>query len=93
MKTFKSYLGEAIKGWKNAHSDIMRNRSAQASADNTVHLHLLKKDGKESGMHDARKSFSSEKEARDYHDKIKRLNPKRAISHNLYINNKLADKL
>lgn len=86
-------LVEAIKGWKHAHSDIMRNRAAQSAADNEVALHSLKKDGSESGMHDARKTFRSEEEAREYHKRVRGLNPNRNIRHNLYINGKHSETL
>ena len=89
----KTKLVEAIKGWKHAHSDIMKNRAAAASADNEVVLHSLKKDGSESGMHDARKTFKSEEEAREYHKRVRGLNPNRNIRHNLYINGKHAETL
>jgi hypothetical protein len=86
MLGFKQYLEEAIKGWKHAHSDIMKFRSSQGKE---VHLHKLKKDGTESGMHDARKSFKSEEEARAHHENIKKLNPKSNIQHNLYVGDKV----
>lgn len=85
MITFKE-LTEAIKGWKHAHSDIMKNRANQGKE---VFLHTLKKDGTESKMHDARKSFRSEEEAREHHTRVKGLNPTRKIMHNLYVGDKV----
>ena len=89
MISFKDYLNEdldeAIKGWKHAHSDIAKMRAAAASAGNDVKLVRLKKDGKESGMHDATKTFKSEEEARAHHENMVKLNPGRGIAHNLYV--------
>lgn len=86
IKTFEEYLEEEIKGWKHAHSDIMRSR---AEVGKNVTLHKLTKDGKESGMHDAKKSFRSEEEAIKHHENIKNLNPNKKISHNLYVNGEM----
>ena len=83
-------LEEAIKGWKHAHSDIMKSR---ANSSKSVHLHLLKKDGKESGMNDARKSFSSEKEAEAHHKRVHELNPGKKYKHNMYVDGKLVKTL
>ncbi len=77
---------ENIKGWKNAHSDIMKHR---AESGKDVHLVSLKKDGTESKMHDAKKSFKSEEEARAHHKRVKELNPNRNIAHNLYVDGKV----
>ena len=84
MKTFKQF-NEVIKGWKNVHSDLAKIRRSQSDASKEVKLVALKKDGKESKMHDAIKSFSSEEEARAHHDNVKKLNPTRGIRHNLYV--------
>lgn len=78
-------LDEAIKGWKHAHSDIAKARAAASSASNNVKLVRLKKDGKESGMHDATKTFKSEDEARAHHANMVKLNPGKNIAHNLYV--------
>jgi len=93
MKTFKSYMNEDIKGWKNAHTDIMKIKKAASDASKSVHLHRLTAAGKESGLHDARKPFKSEKEARDHHSYILSINPGKKISHNLYVDNKLVTSL
>lgn len=85
MISFKDYITEAIKGWKHAHSDIAKARSAASSASNDVKLVRLKKDGKESGMHDATKTFKSEDEARAHHKRMTELNPGKGIAHNLYV--------
>jgi hypothetical protein len=86
MITFKEYLSEAIKGWKHAHNDLAKIRSASSDAQKSVTLVSLKKDGSESKMHDATKTFKSEEEARAHHENIKKLNPSRTIRHNLYVN-------
>lgn len=88
MLTFKTYIQEAIKGWKHAHSDLMKIRSSAASAEHSFKLVRLKKDGNESGMHDAAKSFKSEEEARKHHENLIKLNPGKNIAHNLYIDGK-----
>jgi hypothetical protein len=92
MKTFKE-LTEAIKGWKNAQLDIAKSRSQAAQAGNNVKLVRLKKDGSESGMHNAASTYSSEQEARDKHENLKKLNPTSNIMHNLYVDGKLVEKL
>jgi hypothetical protein len=89
MISFKDYMTEAIKGWKHAHSDIMKIRSTAADSQKQVRLVKLKKDGSESKMHDAEKRFKSENEARTHHENIKRLNPNRGIAHNLYVGDKV----
>ena len=81
-------MDEAIKGWKNAASDIRKVRSAASDAKKSAVLVSLKKDGNESGMHDAKSYYASEEEARNKHDSITKLNPTRKIRHNLYVDNK-----
>jgi hypothetical protein len=81
-------LDEAIKGWKNAASDIRKQRSAASDAKKSAVLVSLKKDGSESGMHDAKSYHASEEEARKKHDTITKLNPNRKIRHNLYVDGK-----
>ncbi len=78
-------LDENIKGWKHAASDISKMRSAQGK---TVKLVSLKKDGNESKMHDATKTFRSEDEAQEHHDRVTKLNPNSKIRHNLYVDGK-----
>ena len=93
MKSFKKFVLEAsseeldenIKGWKHAASDISKMRSTQGK---TVKLVSLKKDGNESKMHDASKTFRSEDEAQEHHDRVTKLNPKSKIRHNLYVDGK-----
>jgi preprotein translocase subunit YajC len=82
----KEGVAEGIKGWKHAHSDMMKHR---AESGKDVHLVSLKKDGTESKMHDAKKSFKSEEEARAHHKRVKELNPNRTIAHNLYVGGKV----
>ena len=89
MMTFK----ESIKGWKNAHSDIMKIRGKAAEQNKSVTLTRLKKDGSESGMHDASKSFSSEEEAKRHHKNLVDLNPSKNIAHNLYVDGKHKETL
>lgn len=86
MITFKNYLEEAIKGWKHAHNDIAKARAAGRAAADNVQLVRLKKDGNESKMHDATKTFGSEEEARAHHENMVKLNPGKGIAHNLYVN-------
>lgn len=81
-------LGEEIKGWKNAARDIRKFRSAASDAKKSAVLVSLKKDGSESGMHDAKSYHASEEEARKKHDTITKLNPNRKIRHNLYVDDK-----
>lgn len=86
-------VSEAIKGWKHAHSDIARNRAAQKEAGKSVHTVRLKKDGSESGMHDAKKGHSSAEAACEYHKSLEQYNPGKKIQHNLYVDGKLVKKL
>jgi len=86
-------LDEAIKGWKNAASDIRKFRSAASDAKKSAMLVSLKKDGSESGMHDAKSYHASEEEARKKHETITKLNPNRKIRHNLYVDGKKVDTL
>jgi len=86
-------LEEAIKGWKNAASDIRKQRSAASDAKKSAMLVSLKKDGNESGMHDAKSYHASEEEARKKHETITKLNPNRKIRHNLYVDGKKVDTL
>lgn len=86
-------LQEAIKGWKHAHSDLAKWRAAKKAAAQSVKLVSLKKDGSESKMHDAVKTFDTEAEAKEYHNRIVSLNPTRNIKHNLYVDGKLVGEL
>lgn len=81
-------LQEAIKGWKHASSDLAKWRAAKKAAGQTVKLVSLKKDGNESKMHDATKTFDTEAQAREYHDRIVSLNPGKTIRHHLYVDDK-----
>ena len=83
---FEDFLTEAIKGWKHAHNDLSKIRRDQSSASNEWHTHSLTKAGKESGMHDARKSHASREAAEAHHANLKKLNPNSSIKHNLYHN-------
>jgi hypothetical protein len=85
VKKEEADLDENIKGWKNAASDIQKMRSAQGK---TVKLVSLKKDGTESKMNDATKTFRSEDEAQEHHDRVTKLNPKSKIAHNMYVDGK-----
>lgn len=86
-------LFEEIKGWKNANRDIASARRAQDKASSEVKLVKLKKDGAESGMHDATSYFKTEEEARKKAEAIKAMNPGRDIAYNLYVNSELIGKL
>ena len=86
-------VDEEIKGMKHAGSILTKMRAANAEAKRTVALVRLKKDGGESGMHDARKSFNTEEDARKHHEQIVGYNPKSLIRHNLYIDGKLKEVL
>lgn len=86
-------LQEAIKGWKHAHRDLTKMRSDRAAAQHTAKLVSIKKDGTESRMHDAAKTFPTEAEAREYHARIVKLNPGRNIRHNLYVDGNLVHML
>ena len=90
LNRLKESVSEAIKGWKNAHSDIAKARSEQGK---NVVLHRLKNDGTESGMATARTSFSSEEEALRRHEDMVKLNPGKKIGHNLYVDGKFIKAL
>jgi hypothetical protein len=76
---------EAIAKWKNAHGDIAKHRAEQGKE---VTLVSLKKDGTEGKMPDATKSFKTEAEAREYHDRVVKLNPGKLVRHNIYCDGK-----
>lgn len=84
---------EEIKGWKNAHSDFAKARQLKSREAKNVKLVRLKNDGAESKMHDSSSWYNSEDEAKEYHDRIVKLNPTRIIRHNLYVDNKLVGRL
>lgn len=86
-------LQEAIKGWKNAQSDIMKMRAAQRAASHAAKLVSVKKDGTESRMHDAISTYPTEAEARARHEDLVKMNPGRNITHNLYVDNQFVEKL
>lgn len=81
-------IREEIKGWKNAANDIAKARREAGNDAASVKLVTLKKDGSESGMHDATSHHKDEAEARATHDRIVGLNPNRKIKHNLYVGGK-----
>jgi hypothetical protein len=72
---------------------ISRMRTQRAAQSHEAKLVSLKKDGTESRMHDAAKTFPTEAEARSYHAHIVKLNPGKQIRHNLYVNNQLVGPL
>jgi hypothetical protein len=88
-----SELHEAIKGWKHAHSDLIKMRAAKAQSAHTAKLVSLKKDGTESRMHDAETTYATEAEARTRHADLVKLNPGRRIRHNLYVDGKFMEVL
>ena len=57
------------------YRDLQAARASQREGTKTVELVTLRKDGKPSGMHDARKRFNSEQEALDYVKRVRGLNP------------------
>jgi hypothetical protein len=83
-------LMEEIKGWKHAHRDLAKWRSQARAAAQPVKLVRLKKDGTESKLHDAVTTFDTEQAAREYHNRLVRLNPTHNIKHNLYVNHELS---
>jgi hypothetical protein len=85
MKPLREIVGlrEEIKGWKNAHSDIMKMRRAQSNDAKEFTVHQLKKDGTPSGMHDAKKKFGSEEEAHKHIKYMRELNPTRNLRYHL----------
>ena len=87
MKTFSQFV-EDIKGWKHAGSDIAAARRAASAEKDTVHLHNLRADGEESGMHDARTGFRTEADADAHIENRKKLNPGRKFRYNKYVNGK-----
>lgn len=89
-KKKREKLKEEIKGWKNAASDIAKYRSGQSDTSHTVRL---KNDGTESKMNDARTGHKNEKDAREYHERVKKLNPNKKIGHALYVDGKFKEKL
>jgi hypothetical protein len=82
-------MDEAIKGWKHAHSDIAKMRANSGKLDKPVRIVQLKKDGTESKMYDAVGYYSTEKEADEYMDRIRELNPGRNFTWNIYVNGEL----
>ena len=86
-------LLEAIKGWKHAHSDLMRIRADHSALSHRARLVSLKKDGTESKMHDATSTYPTEEDARKRHADLVKLNPGRNIRHNLYVDDNLVDVL
>lgn len=88
-----SDLYEAIKGWKHAGRDINKWRAEKAAAARPAKLVRLKKDGTESGMHDAASTFDSEEAARQQHERMVGYNPGKRIRHNLYVDGQLVQEL
>ena len=85
-------VAEAIKGWKHAGADIMKSRSAAAQEALPIRMTALRKDGKESGMHDATQKFASVDAARKRADDIAQMNPGRTFNYNVYDGGKLVAK-
>ena len=88
-----SSMTEAIKGWKHAGRDINKWRAEKAISARPAKLVRLKKDGTESGMHDATSTFDSEEAARQQHERMVSYNPGKQIRHNLYIDNTIVATL
>jgi hypothetical protein len=89
MKSYREF-SEDIKGWKHAGSDISKHRAGKGK---DVTLVSLTKSGAENKMSTARKTFRSEAEALEHHNRVKVLNPKSKIAHNLYIDGKFVKNL
>lgn len=68
---FRANLNEHIKGWKHAASDLNAHRH---EASTTHYTHSLTKDGKLSGMKDARKGHASLAAAEEHANRVKGLN-------------------
>jgi hypothetical protein len=93
LKNHNIQVSEAIKGWKHAHSDIMKHRADQHNEAMPVRLVRLNKDGKESGMHDATKHLSSISAAHEWHQNIVKLNPGKHVAHHVYHQGQKVGKL
>jgi hypothetical protein len=78
---------------QNTNSILMRNREKRATEKHAAKLVGLNKNDAESKSRDATTTYPTEKEAREYHARIVRLNPTRNIRHNLYVDNKLVQML
>ena len=87
-------LGEEIKGWKHAVSDIARHRSAASAGKRSVRLVRLKKDGTESKVAPDRwNTFDDVGSAIKQHNHMVDANPGRKIAHHLYVDNKMVKEL
>jgi hypothetical protein len=65
-------------------SDLMKAKTQKRKAEQKIWLVRLNKDGSESRMHDAEKYFDSYKQAVEYHNRLVKNNPEKAIAHMLY---------
>ncbi|HPM74251.1 MAG TPA: hypothetical protein PLA71_00850 [Saccharofermentans sp.] len=87
-KSEETSMGEAIKGWKHAFSDLAKYRQDKKP----VMLISLKNDGTESKMHDAKKPMLNIDAAEETYKRVRDLNPSRKIDYNVYVDNKLVGK-
>lgn len=83
---------EAIKGWKHAGSDLTKMRRDAREGAMAVKMVTLRKDGQESGMHDAASKYDSVEAARKRADDIAAMNPGRTFNYNVYVDGKLTAK-
>lgn len=77
-----------IKGWSSAAKDLSKLRSDKFKESMPAKLVSVNKDGSERKTTDASTPFTSEKLARDHHERMVKLNPGRKIRHNLYVDGK-----
>lgn len=91
MISFKDYckLDEAIKGWKHAHTDIIKSRAAASAAAKPIQLRRLTSKGVESKMSSTEQSaFSSHEDAQKHVDNMHQMNPGKKFSYNKYVEGK-----
>jgi len=93
MISFKEFLDENIKGWKNVHSDLMKSRQQDRDLKKEHKLVRLNKDGSERKTSEATFRFNSKEEALAHHKKMQDLNPNSKIKHHYYEGSELRDKL
>jgi hypothetical protein len=64
--------------------DLRRARLKRSQDTKTVQLHRLNRDGRPSGMRDARTYHNTPDEAKAHHDNLVKLNPGHHIAHIMY---------
>ena len=93
MKFGEYIQNEAIKGWKNAQSDLNKWRKEKSQDAMDVVIVRLNKGGAESKMHDAKDHFKNEKEAMEKIEYWRKLNKGKEMNWNLYLKGKLKGKV